>query len=269
MGRKTNRSLRIGNHQSAAIVGVLSLSLWPVAVGAQVGMPGSALYRQSEVIRPSAPATGTFAPLPMFRPPQSSPYFGSPGGLRPMDHPIFPGMGGFMGGGFYGGVGAGSPLNRSDVNFNSLFGRAPYGLNSYESPFAPGPERNPGYHNNSPLPPSYFSQAPGVTPETRHYSARASQPIINNGTNYNQYGHGYYIDNRHHLHHLAGAGWDIYFPSGLAYYPSYYRDYAYGLTVASPYYYYGTFPPYIGATTVYEQPPAYAFVPSPTYTPDG
>jgi hypothetical protein len=70
-------------------------------------------------------------------------------------------------------------------------------------------------------------------------------------------------------HKLSGVGWAPYFPSRSVYYPHYYLNYTRGITVPSVYYYYGTFPAFIGAGNIISQPPPVAYVPYPTYTPDG
>jgi hypothetical protein len=77
-----------------------------------------------------------------------------------------------------------------------------------------------------------------------------------------------YNDNAR-LYPLTGAGWEIYFPYRSVYYPNYALGYTSGATVLGLYYYYATFPPYIGRASVVVQPPQVAYIPVPLYTSNG
>jgi hypothetical protein len=253
------------------MVGALSLALLPGTARAQLRLPDS---QQPMMVRPAAPAAS-----PLFRPALPSPYLGAPGGFtgggRTYGSPFMPGYGG---GGYEGNL-----LNRNGADFNSLFRRSPNELDGNNQLLAPNPYRNLSMPNYSPYRPSNLSQAPNVPSGTTHYGTRAASPTGNYNVTYDGSAPAtavrsypsaggvaaYQYDNSHRLHHLAGPGWEIYFPHSVAYYPNYNANYAYGLTAASPYYYYATFPPYIGADSIYSEPPQYDYVPYPVYTQDG
>jgi hypothetical protein len=278
MARETARSIYLISLRSAALAGALSLSLLPGAARAQLRTFGTMPQPPQPLIRPFTPLP---AASPMLRPMLPGPSIGTlggfPGGTRVFERSSLSGYGG----GLMDGRVEGNPFTSNGLDYNSLFRRSPYELNEANgglygpNPLPPqDPSRSQILPGNSPRRQNLASQAPVITPETWRYSKQMQQPMMNNGNSYRRSGQyapvqPYQYDESHQLHHLAGPGWDIYFPYGAAYYSNYYPDYALGLTAASPYYYYGAFPPYIGADDVSYQPPQYIYVPYPVYTPDG
>jgi hypothetical protein len=271
MTQITKRSRRHNRLQAAALVGVLSLSLLPVAAQMPGRNPGMPPVLQSPPIHTGGSVMG---PPPMMIHPGPMPgTLGSAmGGIHTFNRAPMPD---------YGGTNGGNLFNHHGVDFNSVFQRGP----EPNLLRAPSPIQNEDLLNrnrngllyrgdNGLLSPGNFTLAPARTQNQLNYSTRAVQPTFNVRPRYAPHSHSsgdpaYRYDSSHRLHYLAGAGWGIYFPFGAAYYPYYYPDYTYGLTVPSMYYYYGTFPPYIGANYVMSQPPQYGYVPTPDYTPDG